>query len=565
MWMRFAELVLLQGDLAAGRPGARLAPVAARLGRELTESRQPSRARTATLVGVEALVSAGRLDDAERLIAGVPGQASAASISSRVQARYVRAELAARRGNRRVARQEIRAGLRELASYQAGFGSIDLRTASAVHGRRLVQLDIALAVEERRPEAVLAALERGRAVSTRLPPVRPPTDAHTAELLSELRQTVEALRAGAPNAAQLLDRRARLVRQVRARAWTLPGAGDAADAADADVIGEAVAAAGVAFAAYVHVAGVVHAVVLSGGTFRLHALGSWAEAESLVRRVRADFDVVAVDRLPDPLRQVAARSLRRALPALDELLLAPLRLDGQPLVIAPTGLLATLPWTALPSRRRVPVTVAPSGTAWLRACDVKPSGHGVAALAGPGLHRAADEADAVAAEWQHGTAVASASRADVDKALASARVVHVAAHGQHQVENPLFSSLRLADGPLFAWELDRSPAHVVLSACELGVATVRPGDEALGLTSVLLHLGTASVVSSVARVGDWIAEQTMAAYHAALASGADPATALADALADATGVDAVPAPFVNFGASRPIQSAGDLEPVSAVA
>jgi CHAT domain-containing protein len=141
----------------------------------------------------------------------------------------------------------------------------------------------------------------------------------------------------------------------------------------------------------------------------------------------------------------------------------------------------------------------------------------------------------------------------------------VAAHGQHQVENPLFSSLRLADGPLFAWELDRSPAHVVLSACELGVATVRPGDEALGLTSVLLHLGTASVVSSVARVGDWIAEQTMAAYHAALASGADPATALADALADATGVDAVPAPFVNFGASRPIQSAGDLEPVSAVA
>ena len=89
--------------------------------------------------------------------------------------------------------------------------------------------------------------------------------------------------------------------------------------------------------------------------------------------------------------------------------------------------------------------------------------------------------------------------------MAGARIAHVAAHGVHQTENPLFSSLRLADGPLFAHELDqtaRTPDHVVLSACELGLATVRPGDEALGLTSVLLHLGTRSVVAGVARVGD---------------------------------------------------------------
>src|SRR6201999_2422446 len=101
-------------------------------------------------------------------------------------------------------------------------------------------------------------------------------------------------------------------------------------------------------------------------------------------------------------------------------------------------------------------------------------------------------------------------------AMSQATLAHVAAHGVHQTENPLFSSVRLADGPLFAHELDqstRTPEHVVLSACELGLATVRPGDEALGLTSVLLHLGTRSVVAGVARVGDEIAEQTMAGYH----------------------------------------------------
>ena len=92
--------------------------------------------------------------------------------------------------------------------------------------------------------------------------------------------------------------------------------------------------------------------------------------------------------------------------------------------------------------------------------------------------------------------------------------------------------------PLFAHELDqtaRTPDHVVLSACELGLATVRPGDEALGLTSVLLHLGTRCVVAGVARVGDEAAAETMADYHARLAGGADSAAALAAALAEPAG------------------------------
>jgi CHAT domain-containing protein len=143
----------------------------------------------------------------------------------------------------------------------------------------------------------------------------------------------------------------------------------------------------------------------------------------------------------------------------------------------------------------------------------------------------------------------AASGEAFSKTMTTARLVHVAAHGTHQTENPLFSSLRLADGPLFAHELDlagRAPEHAVLSACELGLATVRPGDEALGLTSVLLHLGTRSVVAGVARVGDDVAADTMTNYHRELAAGCDSASALAAALA-ANDADR-PAPFACFGA-----------------
>ena len=106
----------------------------------------------------------------------------------------------------------------------------------------------------------------------------------------------------------------------------------------------------------------------------------------------------------------------------------------------------------------------------------------------------------------------------------------------------------MTDGMLFAHELGRTgkpAAHVVLSACELGLAMVRPGDEALGLTSVLLHHGTRSVVSGVARVNDDVAADAMHHYHQSLVGGADPAQALADA-ADKS---LVPLPFVCFGSS----------------
>jgi CHAT domain-containing protein len=201
--------------------------------------------------------------------------------------------------------------------------------------------------------------------------------------------------------------------------------------------------------------------------------------------------------------------------------------------------------------RHRPVVVAPSATAWLAATRQARRGRGpVVAVAGPDLLHSEKEVVAIGETWPGSRVLAGAEgrRAELVSALASATVVHVAAHGQHQAENPLFSSIRLADGPLFAYELDhtsRAAEHVVLSACELGQATIRPGDEALGLTSVLLRLGSRSVISGVARVHDDVAAEVMTSYHAALASGVDSAQALAAACTGSS----TPAPFVCFGAT----------------
>ena len=120
-----------------------------------------------------------------------------------------------------------------------------------------------------------------------------------------------------------------------------------------------------------------------------------------------------------------------------------------------------------------------------------------------------------------------------------------AAHGHDDRENFLFSRLDLADGPLMAYDIQQlaaPPGHVILSACDVGRSVVRPGEELLGFTAALLYIGTATVISSVARVADDAAVGIMTAYHERLTTGARPATALAEAAA------ADPfSPFVCFG------------------
>ena len=113
-----------------------------------------------------------------------------------------------------------------------------------------------------------------------------------------------------------------------------------------------------------------------------------------------------------------------------------------------------------------------------------------------------------------------------------ARVAHIACHGHFRSDNPQFSSLRLADGPLMVYDLERlrrAPDLIVLSSSDAGLSAVHPGVEVMGLSSALFALGTRTLVAAVNPVDDEAAMTLMIDFHARLADGRSPAAALAEA------------------------------------
>jgi CHAT domain-containing protein len=204
--------------------------------------------------------------------------------------------------------------------------------------------------------------------------------------------------------------------------------------------------------------------------------------------------------------------------------------------LVPTGALHPTPWGLLPSLACRPVLVAPSAAMWLRATHSRPpprDGRTVL-CAGPRLLAADDEIRTVARHYPAAQVLLGedATAAALLSALDGADLAHVAAHATLRSDNPLFSALELADGPVTVYDIERltaAPHTVVLPACQSGVTAVRAGDELIGLASALLALGTRSIVCTVLPLRDAVAGPLMDSFHRRLRTGSPPATALAEA------------------------------------
>jgi CHAT domain-containing protein len=216
-------------------------------------------------------------------------------------------------------------------------------------------------------------------------------------------------------------------------------------------------------------------------------------------------------------------------------------LDGGPVVVVPPGRLHAVPWSLLPALRGTPVRVAPSASTWLRARQAPPPRQRrVALVGGPGLLSTTAEIAKIAQGYPDAL-VLSDGRATAERTLAAldgAWTAHVAAHGVFRADNPLFSSLRLDDGPLTVYDLGRlgrAPSRLVLSSCDSAVAAHVGADELLGMVSALLPLGTVNLLASVVPVNDTATAPFMMAFHDQLRAGAEFAEALC--AAQRSGVD----------------------------
>ena len=546
-WRIRAEAVVVAAEVELGRRGPSLVERGDALAVELADQGLQWGAAQVGLHTARVLIRRDEHAEARPRLARIR-VGSHAPLGVRLLARTARVELARAPGRRVAALQHVRSGLEELHAWQSTFGSLDLQTGVVGQGRRLAVHGLGLATEIGDPEVVFEWSERARMLASRITPVRPPADQAMAADLAELRR----LNTSADGVVVPAPRRdADLRRRVRERAWQVPGSGEVSEPAPISEVRRALGT-DAALVAWIVAKDRVTALVVTDEGESVHRLGDFPPVKELLSGLLPDLDVAA-STLPPRLTGVVRAELADRLSQLGELLITPLldRIGDRRVVATPSGGLAGTPWTLLPGLVGRPVTVAQSATAWLVARQ-QPWQAGTAGfVAGPRVPRAVAEVTAAAGAWP-GAQVLTGEAASADgvaKLAAEVDVLHVAAHGRHSADSPLFSGLELADGPWFGYDIDqlpRVPEVVVLSACEVGRSSVRFGEELIGMTAAWLHAGARCVIASPSAVADEAAHDVLTAMHAGLAAGLDPAGALAAAV-PAVGPDAPPAPFVCFG------------------
>jgi tetratricopeptide (TPR) repeat protein len=537
------------------------------------------------LLAAHTALAIGRRDAAIELYSQVAAVRLSGLAQSRVMGWEAQTALCELRGDTAGAGRAIDRGLREVAEHAGSLGATDLRTAAALLGADLAKTGLRLALDRGSPKQVLVRAEQWRAATLRRRPVRPPDDTQFAAKLARLRAVAGQIAEGGlagKNISGLQTVRVRLEQEIRELARFAPG-GDYAPEPPLDLkaLGERLEDR--ALVEFVRHGDDLHAVSLVEGRIRHHRLGSYKAVLDELESLRFSLQRMALRYGPAAMQQATFAAFDYARQALDDALLRPVskQIENRALVLVPTGSLHALAWSVLPSTDGRPVTVAPSARTWLTAMTAH-AGHGkrahdahttnghhangehddfvnhpvpgslgerVALACGPGLPHAEAEIAELAKRYPlakplYGDDATAQAVAD---ALDGADLAHIAAHGRFRADNPLFSSLELADGPLTVYDLEglrQAPRTLVLSACDTALSGIRPGDELMGVASAVFALGTRTLIAAVVPVGDAETKALMSVFHEQLAGGASPALALTVAqhkVPDARG-------FVCFGA-----------------
>lgn len=562
--LNLARYTALRISWLSGERSPALLRVARRTTETLTAAGWIVPAVDARLITAHLAIELGRLELARGELRRLDRTRRRGPVELRSRAWYGVALLRLADGNRRGADSALRAGMRMLSRYRAALGATELRVHAAGHAADLARLGLGLAVEDGDATRALAWAERWRAGTLRLRPERPPDDFELAADLAELRRVTGEVgeAAAGHDTTRLLNRQAALEEAVRRRAHRTPGK-DLEPMEPEPTVGTLGVALGervLIEIAALH--GDLHAVVVADGRARLRQLGQLADVSGELANLGFSLRRLAYRGRPATSRAAAREALAFAAGRLDELLFGCLRADisDRPLVIVPTGTLHALPWATLPTCAGRSMSVAPSATMWLNVTRSEPTRRRgrVVLAAGPGLPDATAEVEDLGGSYQDALILTGKdARVDaVATALDGAGLGHVAAHGRFRADNPYFSSLQLADGPLTVYDLEalrRAPTRLILSACDSGLSAVRPGDELMGLAAAVFSLGTRTLIASVVSISDAATRPLMLSLHAGLRAGLSPTAALVQAQAHARAADddeslAASMSFVCFGA-----------------
>jgi CHAT domain-containing protein len=130
----------------------------------------------------------------------------------------------------------------------------------------------------------------------------------------------------------------------------------------------------------------------------------------------------------------------------------------------------------------------------------------------------------------------------------TAELIHLAAHGRFNQEQPFFSTLYLARSPEFDGELQvrelfplnlKAARLVVLSACETQMAKLNParatetiGDEIVALNRSFLFAGAPTTIATLRAVSDRLTQELMVVFYNQLKQEVPKAEALRQAMVD---------------------------------
>ena len=491
-WLTRTRLVLVQANFTAGSVSAPLLREANRVAARLDTMGSSDAPQAHLLVGRVALELGHRKTADRHFIEAAKSRrrGPAMARASGWLSEALRAEAA---GHPRRLLNACRRGLEVLDEYRFTLGASELRAQATAHGAELAVLAQRHAVREHRPRQLLTWSERWRATALAVPAVRPSANAEINAGLTAFRkatsQIEEARRLGRPN-PRLQREQQRLEGVVRAcalRAHGGPGPGprmiDVADLLDR--LGPA------RLAEIVDVDGMLYVLVCGAGKVRQFTAGRTADAVRAADFARFALRRLARSRPGDDLGSALA-VLEAAGPRLQGALFGPAvrQLGDGPVIVVPPGKLHAIPWTLLPALSDRVVSVAPSASSWIRAHAAVPPAHRRVTLArGPGLSTDGAEVPLVAKLYDDVTVLANsgATTQKVLYALEGAWVAHIAAHGTFRADSPLFSSLRMHDGPLTVYDfeqLDRAPYRLVLPELRLrrarperGQRAARPGQQ----------------------------------------------------------------------------------------